>query len=75
MDTSLSKPPEIVDGREAWPAAVRHPLTWGHRVGRDLVTEQKQGHAPATGREGEKKIQIFHFEEKFNLIQDLGQKT
>ena len=31
---------------------------WGHRVGRDLVTE-RQGHAPATGREGEKEFRYF----------------
>ena len=61
MDTSLSKPPETVDGREAWHAAVRHSVTWGHRVGSDLVTEQKQGHAPATGREGEKKNSDISF--------------
>ena len=64
MDTSLSKLPEISERQRS----LAHGSPWGHRVGHDLVTEQQKGHAPATEREGEKKIQIFHFEEKLNLI-------
>ena len=45
MDMSLSKPPEILEEREAW---LLQCMEW-QRVGNDLGTEQRQWQNPMTG--------------------------